>query len=90
MRKAAVFAMILGGIAAFGATAAPRAEDQPRNMEQVMDRVIANENRTYGQLRNYSPLVETYIQNLRPDKELGYTPAGDKYFLGRADFSKDA
>ena len=90
MRKAAVFAMILGGIAAFGAAAAPRAEDQPRNMEQVMDRVIANENRTYGQLRNYSPLVETYIQNLRPDKDLGYVPAGDKYFLGRADFSKDA
>ncbi|MGB2671081.1 MAG: M48 family metalloprotease, partial [Candidatus Acidiferrum sp.] len=33
-------------------------------------------------------LVETYIQNLKPDKDLGYVPAGDKYFLGRADFSK--
>lgn len=92
MRKAAVFAMILGAMGVLGASAAPRPArpaDQPRTMEQVMERVIANENRTYGQLRNYSPLVETYIQNLRPDKELGYVPAGDKYFLGRAVFTND-
>jgi hypothetical protein len=88
MRRAAVFAMILGAMGAL-ASAAPRPADQPRTMDQVMDRVIANENKTYGQLRNYSPLVETYIQNLRPDKELGYVPAGDKYFLGRAVFTKD-
>jgi len=54
----------------------------------VIDRVITNENRGNQQIKQYSPLVETYIQNLKPDKELGYTPAGDKYFLGRADFSK--
>jgi hypothetical protein len=39
-------------------------------------------------MRNYSPLVETYIQNLKPDKDLGEVPAGDKYFLGRANFQK--
>src|SRR5437660_7153122 len=33
-------------------------------------------------------MVETYIQNQRPDKDLGSVPAGDKYFLGRADFSR--
>src|SRR6202011_1719114 len=88
MRRAAVFAMVLGGLGTL-ASAAPRPADQPRTMDQVMDRVIANENKTYGQLRNYSPLVETYIQHLRPDKELGYVPAGDKYFLGRAVFAKD-
>src|SRR5258705_6316714 len=57
-------------------------------MEDVVDRVITNENRAVQQIRQYSPLVETYIQNLKPDKDLGYAPAGDKYFLGRADFSK--
>src|SRR6266704_3678585 len=62
--------------------------DQPRTMEEVIDRVITNENRANQQSRQYSPLVEPYIQNLRPDKDLGYVPAGDKYFLGRADFSK--
>src|SRR2546427_6097737 len=42
----------------------------------------------YGRMKEYSPLVETYIQNLKPDKELGSVPAGDKYFLGKADLSK--
>jgi Peptidase family M48 len=64
------------------------AADQPRTMDQALDRITSNEQRLYGQMRNYSPLVETYIQNLRPDKELGYVPAGDKYFLSRADFQK--
>jgi hypothetical protein len=57
-------------------------------MDEVVDRVIINENRLNGQMSKYRPLVETYIQNLKPDKDLGYTPAGDKYFLGRAQFTK--
>jgi hypothetical protein len=57
-------------------------------MDEVIDRVIANENRLNAQISKYQPLVETYIQNLKPDKDLGYTPAGDKYFLGRAQFTK--
>ena len=69
------------------AAAAPAA-DQPRTPEQVIDRVVSNEQRLYAQIRNYSPLVETYIQNLKADKDLGEVPAGDKYFLGRANFAK--
>ena len=64
------------------------AADQPRTMDQVIDRVISNEQRLYSQMRNFTPLVETYIQNLKPDKDLGQVPAGDKYFLGRANFQK--
>ena len=90
MRKVAtaIFVLILSGLGAIAATAAPKAADQARTMDDVIDRVITNENRANQQIRQYSPLVETYIQNLKPDKDLGYTPAGDKYFLGRADFSK--
>ena len=62
--------------------------EQPRTMEQVIDRVTNNENHLYGKMKEYSPLVETYIQNLKGDKDLGTVPAGDKYFLGKADFSK--
>jgi hypothetical protein len=62
--------------------------EQPRTMEQVIDRVTNNENHLYGKMKEYSPLVETYIQNLKGDKELGTVPAGDKYFLSKADFSK--
>jgi hypothetical protein len=91
MRKLAttILVLILSGLGAIAAEAAPKpAAQQPRTMEDVIDRVITNENRANQQIRQYSPLVETYIQNLKPDKDLGYAPAGDKYFLGRADFTK--
>ena len=83
--------LLLGASACFrtmaNANPAPAA-DQPRTMDQVIDRFATNEQRLYGQMRNFSPLVETYIQNLKPDKDLGQVPAGDKYFLGRANFQK--
>jgi Peptidase family M48 len=89
MRKLAtvVLGFIMGGSGAIASAAAPEPQ-QARTMDQVIDRVITNENRLDQQIRQYSPLVETYIQNLKPDKDLGYVPAGDKYFLGRADFTK--
>ena len=65
------------------------AEDQqPGTLDQVVDRVITRETALMGSLRQYTPLVETYIQNLKADKDLGSVPAGDKYFLGRAELSK--
>src|SRR5436853_901183 len=90
MRKAAtaIFVLILSGLETMAATEAPKPADQARTMSDVIDRVITNENRANQQIKQYTPLVETYIQNLKPDKDLGYVPAGDKYFLGRADFSK--
>jgi len=86
-----ILVLLLGASASIPAVAdTPPAPtpDQPRTMDQVLDRVITNEQHLYGQIRNYSPLVETYIQNLKPDKDLGEVPAGDKYFLGRANFQK--
>jgi len=83
--------LLLGLAAAWQAAAdtpPAAAPDQPRTMDQVLDRVINNEQHLYGQIRNYQPLVETYIQNLKADKDLGQVPAGDKYFLGRANFQK--
>src|SRR5580692_4181824 len=90
MLATVVLGFVLGGsgtIASAAAAPAPEPQ-QARTMDQVIDRVITNENRLNQQIRQYSPLVETYIQNLKPDKDLGEVPAGDKYFLGRADFSK--
>ena len=89
MRKLAtvVLGLVLGGSGALASVAVAEPQ-QPRTMEQVIDRVVTNENRLNQQIRQYSPLVETYIQDLKPDKDLGSVPAGDKYFLGRADFSK--
>jgi hypothetical protein len=89
MRRAGavVCGVVLSGLGTMAA-AMPAAAQQARTMSDVIDRVITNENRSIQQIRQYSPLVETYIQNQRPDKDLGTVPAGDKYFLGRADFSK--
>src|SRR5579864_5355927 len=85
MRKlaATILVLVSGGIAN-----AAGAADQPRTMEEVVDRVVVTENHLNQEIRKYAPLVETYIQNLKADKDLGEVPAGDKYFLGRAEFTK--
>jgi len=55
---------------------------------EIVDRIIAQERAEVQSLRQYSPLVETYIQNLRPDKQQGAVLDTDKYFLGRAHLAK--
>src|SRR6266481_2724292 len=57
---------------------------QPPTLSEVIDKIVSQEQVEVQSLRQYSPLVETYIQNLRADKELGAVLDGDKYFLGRA------
>ncbi len=64
------------------------AGDQPSSLDQVVDRIISRESALMTSLRQYSPLVETYIQNMRHDPTLGTAPAGDRYFLGRAELAK--
>ena len=61
---------------------------EPATISDILDKVIRQEQAEVQLLRQYSPLVETYIQNLRPDKRLGEVPDGDKYFLGRANLEK--
>jgi hypothetical protein len=39
-------------------------------------------------LKKRTPLVETYIQNMRPDPIMGATPDSDTHYLGRVDFGK--
>lgn len=53
------------------------------NFDQVIDRVTARELVFLENLRRYQPLVETYLQYMKPDKELGAVPSKDQYFLGR-------
>lgn len=61
-----------------------RATAQTSSVDQVVDRIVVQEKAEMQMLRQYSPLVETYIQMLRPDAKLGPVPAGDKYFIGKA------
>ncbi len=64
------------------------AAQQTGAVGQVVDRIITQEQAEMNSFRPYSPMVETYIQNLRGDKDLGAVPAGDRYFMGRAILAK--
>ena len=59
----------------------------PMTMEQVVDRTIQREHALMSLLRTRTPLVETYLQNLKRDAELGAAPKDDRYFLGRLDLA---
>ena len=61
----------------------------PRTMDEVVDRAIAREHALMAFLKDRTPLVETYLQNLKPDKELGAVPSEDHYFLGRMDMGEN-
>src|SRR5437762_6531548 len=44
----------------------------PSTFDQVVDRVVGRERAFNEQMRAVQPLVETYIQTLSPDHELGH------------------
>jgi len=60
----------------------------PTTMNQVVDRAIVREHALMEMLKNRTPLVETYLQNLKPDPQLGAVPSQDHYFLGRLDLGE--
>ena len=77
-RIAAVLVVLLFG-------SLPMFAQQPSTaIDQVLDRIVAQEKDEVQLIRHSSPFVETYIQLLAPDKDLGTVPNGDRYFLGRA------
>ncbi len=57
------------------------------SFDDVVDRVIRREHFFNAQIRQFHPLVETYVQVMRKDDKLGKTPTNDQYFLGRLDLS---
>jgi hypothetical protein len=59
----------------------------PTTMDQVVDRVIQRERDLIKFLSPRTPIVETYLQNLTQDPQLGPIPQDDHYFLGRMELS---
>lgn len=57
-------------------------------VNQAIDRMIAREHDEVVTIRRYDPIIETYIQDMKPDKEMGSIPVHDYYFLGQADLAK--
>jgi Peptidase family M48 len=60
----------------------------PTTMDQVVDRTIQREHGLMELLKTRTPLVETYLQNLKADPKLGAVPSEDHYFLGRLDLGE--
>ena len=54
-------------------------------LDEIIDRVIAREHEEIAAISGYSPMIETYIQEMKQDKEMGAIPKSDFYFLGQAD-----
>ena len=54
----------------------------------LVDRMSAHEKDVLKAIQQRAPIVETYIQNMRPDQILQQIPESDAYFLNRADFKK--
>ena len=54
----------------------------------LINRAIAQEKVVIRNIQQRTPLVETYIQDTRPDPKLWEVPVGDYYVLSRVDFSK--
>jgi hypothetical protein len=67
---------------------APAVLPQPTTMDQVVDRFIEREHGLMKALSARTPVVETYLQNLVADPQLGPVPSEDHYFLGRMDMGE--
>lgn len=55
---------------------------------ELIDKAIGREKEIIKVLRERAPLVETYIQNMRPDDQLNQAPQSDQHFLGRVEFGQ--
>src|SRR5579863_9464472 len=60
----------------------------PTTMDQVVNLFIQREHGLIKMLANRTPVVETYLQNLTADPQLGPVPSEDHYFLGRLDMGE--
>lgn len=73
-RKIASLTVILFLVPPLGAQVSPT---------QVIGQIVAREQVEIDMLRNYSPMVESYLQTMQDHPVLGSIPASDRYFLGR-------
>ena len=75
----------LGGNAWARQTATP-VEDEAshvRNFDEAIDRAINNEHLLAKRLYDKEPVIETYVQELKVEGDLGFVPKNDFYFFSR-------
>jgi hypothetical protein len=57
-------------------------------VDQIIDRMSARESALEKVMHGLRPRLETYVQDVRADRDLGWVPVNDHYFLGRLNFGK--
>jgi len=65
-----------------------RAAAPPKTFAEAVDRAVANERTLIAKLGDKEPVIETYVQELKPDPELEFVPRKDHYFLGRLNLAE--
>jgi hypothetical protein len=81
--------VLVAAIFATGQSALGKQEGSPaRNFDEAVDRAINNERLLVKRLADKEPVIETYVQELKPDGDLGFVPKNDFYFLGQLDMKK--
>ena len=54
----------------------------------LIDKALVREKEVIKVVKERAPLVETYIQNMKPDPVMRQVPESDEHFLGRVEFGK--
>lgn len=91
-------AMLLGAALIF-ATPAPAQTTRPADpqaqassssisLNEAINNVIRREREEDETIRHYDPIVETYLQEVKPDQEFGEVPVRDYYFLGQGNLAR--
>lgn len=92
-----LMAGVLAGTAGAQQAQQPAQQQQPTEapsagpvttVQQAVDRIIAREHEEDAIIRHYKPIIETYVQDMKPDPALGTVPVRDHYFLGQADLAQ--
>src|SRR5262245_31753221 len=78
--------LLASSAVAFGLQAAERT---PSSMTDVLEAAIANERELTSTLLSHRPVVEAYLQTVKPDPVVGVAPVRDNYFFGRLELASD-
>jgi hypothetical protein len=65
----------------------PVAQASSTALDQVIEKIAVRESEYVKTMRQYTPLVETYLQEMTPDPVMGEVPKNDWYHLSRLSLS---
>jgi hypothetical protein len=85
------FLLVTLGVACAYAKKEPKYEQAHQltpEQAALVDKAIGREKVLIKNIQQRTPLVETYIQNTKPDIKLYQVPVEDEYMLSRVDFGK--